>query len=62
MGGSCTQLEGKKYAVLQVIQIRDVPNDVHDALAKAAMTEMLSRQIAARCYGNAADIFCSEPT
>ena len=46
----------------RVIQIRDVPDDVHDALAKSAMTEKLSRQKAARCYGKAADIFYSEPT
>ena len=41
MGASCTQ-SGYDGAVSKVIQIRDVPDEVRDALAEAAQAEGLS--------------------
>lgn len=41
MGAVCTQTRYDP-AVPKVIQIRDVPDDVHDALAEAARSEGLS--------------------
>ena len=62
MGGSCTQLAGKKYAVPRVIQIRDVPDELHDALTKAAMTESSRVRLRPDVMAKPLIFFCSEST
>ena len=42
MGAMCTHRDGTVLVVSRVIQIRDVPDDVHDALTDAAAAQGLS--------------------